>query len=226
MPALLDSTSQGSVGNASSLSWSHTIGSLGAQGLILVLAMGREQTGDNDPEHPVSATFNGVAMTQIINTANDQTAGVLFAIRGSQCPGPGTYTITVNYQGNGTAEFHHGVSAAFKRVRDQAVEGTNQNTTSSGGRKQVTLTPLSKNALVIGAYWWRVGFALTQYSDFTHLVTDRVDNQGGAALYYKIVQIPDLITFDVDGGNTETNSLMIASWESGKALGGLLTSFF
>lgn len=214
MAAILDSISSGSVGNASSLSWTHTIlNPSGARGAIYVAAIGREQTGDQDPEHITSITFNGTSMTSVQNTGSEQTAGCLYVLTGTSVPGVGNYTVTVNYQGSGTAEYHRGVCAVFRSVKNQATEATNSFTSSfSTGRQQVSTNTLTNNALVIGVHWWRVGFAETQYSDFTHLITDRGDNAAGVSMWYKTKTTPGLVTLDLDGGNTESHGLYIASF--------------
>lgn len=217
MPAVLAATAQGSVGNASVLTFNMTIPSLGGNGLILVAGMGREQTGDENPEHPQSATFNGIAMEVVLESGSEQTAGALFALRGPSIPPAGTYSVSIFYSGNNTAEFHHGVAAAWRRVRNQVNEAENIFTSSSEtGRRVVSLSSLTNNALVVGVHWWRVGFGETQYSDLTHIITDRADNQGGISMYAKSAQLPGIQSFDVDAGNTESQGLFIAAWETMK----------
>lgn len=228
MPAQLESTSaSGLGGTGGDLSWSHTIGNLGSNGLILVAGIGREESGEQNPEHINAVYFNGIAMTPVAESGDGETAGELWELHGVQVPAAGTYTVTINYSDSPKqAEKKRGVCAAFRNVFAQAAEASNQMATSSGGNQSLSITPLTPNALVVAAHWWRVGFVESSYAaGFTQAVVNRGDNAAGVSLYYKNVTVPASTSFNVDAGNTESQGILMGAFRSTKRGGGFLAHF-
>lgn len=216
MSAILVSSFAGYVGGGTSTcQYSVTVPPMGSHGLIIVAFMGREQTGDHDPEHVNGADIGGVPMTVIADTGVEETAGGAYVIQGLDCPPAGNYTMTNHYKGSNWAEHHRTVLAFFRKVRDVPVEASNTHTTNIGGVNQVTVQPLTQNALIIATHWWRVGFAEgTPSSDFIHVNTSRGDNTAGQSMYYKNQLVPVSTTFRIDAGNTEQQAFYIFSFDT------------
>lgn len=222
MIPLLDSIWSGvSVdGGVSSISGSMTIGNLGKNGLVVICAIGREQTGDHDPEEINNITFNGIPMELIFNANRNEFGCTMYVLRGASIPPAGTYTVQVNYKGSNTAEFHKAVGASFKYVKDQVAEVSNHSEWSDGshgsGAPHSTLT---NNALVIACWGWRVGFAET-WSYGTPLVTLRVDNQAGITMSYAIEPTPRSFFINCNATNPEDNGIIAASFAFQKVASG------
>lgn len=219
MSALLVSSFAGYVGGGTSTcQYAVTVPALGSHGLIITAFMGREQTGDQNPEHVNGADVGGVPMLEIADTGSNETAGGAYIIQGLDCPPAGNYTMTNHYTGSNWAEHHRTVLAFFRKVRDVPVEASNTNTTNQGGNKSVSVQPITQNALIIATHWWRVGFAENpagpQGNSFIHINTSRGDNTAGQSMWYKNQLVPVQQTFTVDAGNTEDQGLYIFAFDT------------
>lgn len=213
----LDSMHWNYGGGASSLSWQHTITQdLGLNGLIVVVSAGQENDGQTNPEETNSIYFNGVAMTKVRDANRDREGLSMYELHGANVPPPGTYTVTVYYNGTGTPNRSRGISTAWKQIKNQAVEGSNYQTADDGGggNRNTSITPLSYNALVLACFEERTDVGWTQNSNFTQLLEIREGTVGcRMGLFYKIVPDKSLTTFSMNFVNPEQNEMIIASFE-------------
>lgn len=98
-----DSSNSAKSGAATSLSWSHTIGS--GTNRALVVATGVENFGDGPTPMPVtSITYNGVAMTPIPGAVAEEgttfmNRSELFYLLDADLPSAGSYTVSVTFAG-------------------------------------------------------------------------------------------------------------------------------
>lgn len=228
MPAIIDSTSVSGLGGTGSenLGWTHNIGSVGMNGLIVVAAVGREQSGEENPEEINQITFNGVVMP-FLQANLSQTGVAVGFLYGANIPVAGAYNVNVNYKDSPKqAEYKRGVCAVFRNVFNQNYEAQIV-TTHSGNGTSTALSTLTNNALLLAIYGWRVGFVQSNVAGgLDEVVTNRGDNQAGITIYKKIVPIPASTTVTFDAVNPEDNGLILTSWRASKAGGGLIGSFF
>lgn len=226
MRPILDSYAASGLGGVSGdLAWQITIGNLGKNGLIAIAWLGREEGGEQNPEEINAVSFNGINCPIIREENNQETGHGMAILRGASLPGPGTYTVSLNFQDSPKqAEKKRGVVAAFRNIRDETYEAINGSAGASGARS-APVTTLTPNALVIASFGWRVGFAETWSGGMTPIVTSRGDNSAGVSLAYAIKEVPGLITPSCDAGNTESDGMVAAVYKPAKDRAGMLTAF-
>lgn len=216
MQVRLDSVSASGLGGGSSqLAWNHTIQqNLGKKGLIIVSGFGREEGGQTNPEEIDHITFNGVTMTLVTDANKNETGVTQYELHGSNVPGPGTYEVRIFYKGTGTPDKSRGCCAVFRNLRNQNnLQWTRE--TYSGGTASRNLTPLTKNALLVCTYGWRVGFNYESVvGGFTEAITNRGDNSGGIAIWYKQVAVPVNTTISITCTNPEDHGMILTEFQS------------
>lgn len=219
----IDNVSASGLGGTGSenLSWSHTIGNLGKNGLIIVGAIGREESGEQNPEEINQITFNGVVMTKVLDANRNETGVTMWELHGDSVPAAGTYTVNVNYKDSPKqAEKKRGVCASFRNVQRLSPQEQSTNATADSGQMSLSLTPQSKNALFVGVYGWRVGFAYTLNTGQVEAVTNRGDNSAGVSILYQIVPLPVSTTLTITPNNSETEGMIIATFKGNQIGGG------
>lgn len=216
MRPVLDSTSSTTAGGGSStLSWSHTLGSLGSNGLIIVVGIGEETGSDQNPEEVSGITFNGVAMTRINDEANiNQHGSSMYELHGSSVPVAGTYTVTVTYKGSGTPDTRLGMCASFRNVYNQAVEASDRSTGDPGSSpRTVSVTTISRNALVVSYWSQRTINSYSLNTGQTEAVAVNQGSTGRGSLYYEVVTTQGVSTLSISPSNPESNSMVIAAFK-------------
>lgn len=211
-------SSEGNGNNGNTLSWSHTLGSVGGSGLVIVVAEGSGSGAASN--NPVSSiTFNGVAMTKVnsgqFTGAGQNTAVSMYELHGSSLPSAGTYTIVVTYVGSISSRAAGAMS--FKNVKPQVKEATavlagNGTTTFS-----TSITTLTKNALVVVGYGNQNNVGNPSYSTGETAAFNKGAGSPEDSLVsgaYKTVATPasTLTSFSVN--NPETEVLILASFET------------
>lgn len=219
MPAILDAYSHGSGGGASTLTFNHTIGNLGRNGLIIVAALGRESEGQTNPEEITGITYNGVAMTLVSNANGGESGYTMYELHGTNVPVAGTYSVVVTYSGTGTPNQAYGICASFRNVKNQTWEDKDFSVQTSG-TISTTVTTLTKNALVVGMWGERTAASYTKDTDQT-LIYERTDGQGLLILVYKTVVTPGNETFQISPSNSEQEGMVLAAFETVTPRGGL-----
>lgn len=134
---------------ATSVSWSHTIGSGSNRMLSIDAAIER----DNPAPTVSSATYNSVTSTAI---RNDVAVGASFSNRSdirylleANLPSTGVYTVVVNASG-GCDELI-GEASSYTGIAQQAPEANNGNNNTAGTSVSATLSTITNNALLIAA---------------------------------------------------------------------------
>ena len=225
MRPILDSyAASGLGGTGGDITWSHEIlGNLGKNGAMFIAGMGAETGGEQNPEE-INVCYIVVSgtpryFTRIADANNSETGSGLYVLQGSSVPPPGIYTCGINFKDSPKqAERKRGVSAAFRNVLNQSAEASGSDAGTNSPRA-VNLTPISKNALVVASWGWRVGFAET-WGWGTPIVTSRGDNSGGITLAYSVVTTPALQSISCGATNPESNGMVAAAFKPSKDQGG------
>lgn len=220
-PLLRASAASGLGGTGGDITWSMTIPDLGKNGLIVIAGIGREEGGETNPEEINVCYFNGVYLTRILDANINETGTGMYYLQYPNIPAAGTYTAGINFKDSPKqAEKKRGVSAAFSNIRIQAPEASNA-TTGSGSPRSNSITPTTNNALVLGSWGWRVGFA-NSWSGLTEIVTSRGDNSAGISLGYTVKAPPGAVSVTASATNPEDNGLVLAAFAPAKDQGGFL----
>lgn len=216
MAAVLDSFAVGSNGGSgSSLSWNHTI--LAPVTHIFVCAEGEDTSGGSSNQNITGITFNGVAMTQVdqdSNTAAHSCSVALYELHGASVPVPGTYTVTVTY--SASCESRAAGSMAFKGTKNQGFEAKNKANANGTSPFGASVTPLTKNALVVVAYGNQNAVGNPVFSTGETTVFNEQPASGETSLCtgaYKIVAVPALTATTFTVTNPEAEAVVIGVFE-------------
>ena len=143
-----DAVSSAALGSTGSLSWSHSLGALGSNGVIVV-GIETKNGGNNIS----GVTFNGIAMTPVVSDGAGVTYGTLFELHGIAVPPTGVYTIVATFSGwSGGAHGSAGGCISFKNIKNQNAEASAL--TNGGSTRPISqnITTISINALVVAIY--------------------------------------------------------------------------
>lgn len=223
------SSATSNTGN-STLSWSHTLGSVGSNGLVIVAAGGEEISGGSSNQNITGVTFNGVAMT-LVGTTNrvdsHSVTNALYELRGSSVPAAGTYNIVVSYQ-----SANHDASAAgcmsFSGVKDQAREAVQVANAQGGSSLGQAITTLTDNALIVSSYSSQNTPNATSTTSDTRAFravpgsTEQMETCG----FYRIQASAGATSVSVNTSNPESQALVVACYEAAAAQGGSNPMFF
>lgn len=219
MAAFLDNTSTLAKGSGgTSDSWSHTIlKSLSKNGLIIVVISAENTTGGQTGQQVNGVTFNGIAMTQIQNgnrTDGHSTSCAMFELHGSNVPAPGTYNITVTY--NGSNQSHTGGAMSFGNIKNKTVEASTIVTQNGGTSISTSLTTLTKNALLVVGYSSQNTPNATSTTGDTRAfnVVPASGEQSESDGFYRTITTPASSTVTLTTSNPETEILILASFET------------
>ena len=149
-----DAVSHGvSKGSASSVSWTHTLGS--GTNRAIVIAVGQTDTiASPDPSSVVtSVLFNGVYATPVPNSiiyggTSGSVQSQLFYLLDSELPAAGTYTIQVNLAG-AVAGVQAGAVSFFGVSQGPADAVTTHRDTTGADLISTTITTITNNDIVV-----------------------------------------------------------------------------
>lgn len=218
MAATFDAVSTGTSNTGElTLTFSHTQGSLGNTGLIVVCAEGNENSGGSTNQRITGVTYNGVAMTLVDsdeNTAASSCSVALYELHGSSVPIAGTYDVVVSYQ-----SADHDSSAAgcmsFRGIKPQAREATAKINANGTNPLAQSVTTLTANALVVAAYGSQntpdATVNGTGETRAFRAVPGSVE-QSECCGFYKTVAIPGSTSTSLTVGNPEAEALILASF--------------
>jgi hypothetical protein len=203
------STNQGT-----SISWSHTLGTVGGIGLVIV---GLEAEFISEAVRQVSScTFNGAGMTFI--GRNSTTGGShgceveYWAIWGTSVPGPGTYTIAASWTGN--AHSINGGALSFVFLKSQMAEASATNTGSGGYSISNSITTVSNGALLVSIYGSQNGPNATSTTGDTRGFF--AQNSSGELSecdgFYRLVPTAGPTTVGLSVSNPESEVIISAAW--------------
>jgi hypothetical protein len=236
---VLDASAQGYSTNDNDFQWTHTFGRpIGRNGLIIIAGTGQETGGEENPEeinviyfiHPI----NGWTAATKIADANIQESGYsLYSIKYSELPaGTTSVVIGINYKDNPkTPNVCRGISASFRNVKDQVREAHSEGTRQdgNGGHRPATITTLTYKALVIGYFGERTAVSFSDISSPAFSLirkNEGGENNGYQGLYYRTVNTPGSVTFEINPTNPEANAVFVVAFEAanggGAALFGIL----
>lgn len=215
--AVFDNSATGANGSgAATLSFNMTIGALGGNGLIVVVAEGETVAGGSSNQDITGITFNGVAMTLVAsdkNTGSHSCSVAMYELHGANVPAAGTYSVVVSYT-NGSNDSQAAVCMSFRGIKPQVKEAAV--TTNANGTNDLSLaiTTVTSNALVVAGYG-------NQNSGTTTFTTGEsgsfsaVPGSGEISIAfagYKTVATAGAVTTTVHNGNPETEALLLASF--------------
>lgn len=220
-----NSAGSGSGSSGSTFSFNATIGSIAANGLIVVQAVGVRSSNGQTAQRITGVTFNGVAMTLVAsdeNLGNRSCSTAFYALRGSSVPAAGTYTVVISY--SGTAEARIGGYMSFKIVKNQDAEATATNDKSTTGDLAQSITTLTENAVVVVGYAaaganflsWSGGDEITKIDQ-----TTGGGVPGEMVLAYKLTTSPGVKTSTAHAGGIDDvcKVLLLASFQVENTVG-------
>lgn len=223
MAVVFDSASSAQNGSGgSSLSFSHTLGSLGSTGLIIVGAVGEDTSGGSTNQRVTGITYNGVAMTLIAgdeNTSAHSTSVYMYELHGTSVPVAGTYTVAISY--TSSCEARAGGCMSFSGVKSQAVQvATSRNGNGVTPFTQAIVTT-TVNSLVLGVYGNQNDNAPTWGNGETQAFRPTTTGEAlGLLGGYKTVAATGSVNVTAVPSNPETEALIVASFEVAPNTGG------
>jgi len=143
------SSASDSVGETSTLSWSHTIGS--GQDRVLVVGLAGEDSNSDDIVVS-SVTYNGVSMSPVsgsgsVSGVDTKVATALYYMLDSNLPAAGTYTVAVTYAGP-VNDITAGAVSLFN-VKQQPAEAVAAGADPNAAEISTEVTTLSDGAWLI-----------------------------------------------------------------------------
>jgi|SRR6185312_10887015 len=222
MGALLDNVSTGNNNtSSSSLSWSHTLGSLGGSGLIIVGVEGETTTSNYGNSIVSGVTFNGVSMTKVVENGNNGGSNAvhvsLWELHGSNVPGAGSYTVSVSYTGATISQAAGALS--FKNVLPQTAEASSSVSLNGNSSPSDSVTTLTPNALLVSIYGSQntpVATSSTSDTEGFHSIPGTAE-QSECDGFYRTVVLPASSTVTLSAANPEAEAMVTASFATAQS---------
>lgn len=134
-----DATSQGSALPGNSITYSHT--NTGSDGILFSFI----HRGGSGTDETMSATYNGVSMTQFEEQSTASTRIWGFYLVN---PAAGTHDVVITC---GDSDFHRSYSVSYTGVRQSSQPDNSTGTSGTGTSQSTSLTPVANNC-------WSVSF--------------------------------------------------------------------
>lgn len=213
MAAVFDATSNPTTAGTSDLSWTHTLGNLGATGLITVVV-----EVENSSNNITGATFNGVAMTLVVTDGAAGTGGNftnLYELHGANVPAAGNYTVTATFSAfDGSQNSRAAGAMSFGGIKAQVAEATASVNGNATSPLAVNITTVTPNALVVAGYGNQNGtvpsFSTGEIDKFDAIPAS--GEQSIATGAYKTVVAPGATSTSLTVSNPEAEALVLASF--------------